>query len=81
MRIERIAKVELAVYGVGQRGKVMGLLVEAGVEVNVLVSNFNHGSTLCKISMLHVPPKNYDIEGEIIPCSDFLLGTSQPRLA
>ncbi|GJZ92953.1 hypothetical protein Tco_0665018 [Tanacetum coccineum] len=29
--------------------------------------------------MLHVPPKNYDFEGEIIPCSDFLLGTSQPR--
>nr|GEX45840.1 retrovirus-related Pol polyprotein from transposon TNT 1-94 [Tanacetum cinerariifolium] len=27
-------------------------------------------------SMLHVPPKNNKFEGEIIPCSDFRLGTS-----
>nr|GEW87237.1 hypothetical protein [Tanacetum cinerariifolium] len=47
--------------------------------VNVLVSKFNHGSTFCKISMLHVPPENNEFEGEIIPCSDFRLGTSQPR--
>ncbi|GJX39727.1 hypothetical protein Tco_0253030 [Tanacetum coccineum] len=43
------------------------------------ISNFNHGSTFCKISMLHVPPENNEFEGEIIPCSDFRLGTSQPR--
>ncbi|GJW53793.1 hypothetical protein Tco_0097878 [Tanacetum coccineum] len=42
------------------------------------ISNFNHGSTCCKISMLHVPPENNEFEGEIIPCSDFRLGTSQP---
>ncbi|GJW34519.1 hypothetical protein Tco_0054551 [Tanacetum coccineum] len=42
------------------------------------ISNFNHGSTFCKISMLHVPPENNEFEGEIIPCSDFRLGTSQP---
>nr|GEY11191.1 hypothetical protein [Tanacetum cinerariifolium] len=41
-------------------------------------SNFNHGSMFCKIFMLHVPPKNNEFEGEIIPCSDFHLGTSQP---
>ncbi|GKB23590.1 putative ribonuclease H-like domain-containing protein, partial [Tanacetum coccineum] len=29
-------------------------------------------------SMLHVPPENNEFEGEIIPCSDFRLGTSQP---
>ncbi|GJR01377.1 hypothetical protein Tco_0524361 [Tanacetum coccineum] len=28
--------------------------------------------------MLHVPPENNEFEGEIIPCSDFRLGTSQP---
>ncbi|GJY01472.1 hypothetical protein Tco_0359624 [Tanacetum coccineum] len=33
MRNERIAKVELVVYGVGQGGKVMGLFVGAKVEV------------------------------------------------
>nr|GFB74481.1 hypothetical protein [Tanacetum cinerariifolium] len=41
-------------------------------------SNVNHGSTICKFSMLHVPPKNNEFEGEIIPCSDFRLDTSQP---
>ncbi|GJS16489.1 hypothetical protein Tco_0410961 [Tanacetum coccineum] len=30
--------------------------------------------------MLHVPPENIEFEGEIIPCSDFRLGTSQPLL-
>ncbi|GJX51409.1 hypothetical protein Tco_0278254 [Tanacetum coccineum] len=29
--------------------------------------------------MLHVPPENIEFEGEIIPCSDFRLGTSQPH--
>ncbi|GKF81526.1 hypothetical protein Tco_0240128, partial [Tanacetum coccineum] len=29
--------------------------------------------------MLHVPPENNEFEGEIIPCSDFRLGTSQPH--
>ncbi|GKE22572.1 reverse transcriptase domain-containing protein [Tanacetum coccineum] len=33
MRNERIAKVEFAVYGVGQSGKVMGLFVGAEVEI------------------------------------------------
>ncbi|GJS34364.1 hypothetical protein Tco_0532746 [Tanacetum coccineum] len=42
------------------------------------IFNFNHGSTFCKISMLHVPPENNKFEGEIIPCCDFRLGTSQP---
>nr|GEY11361.1 hypothetical protein [Tanacetum cinerariifolium] len=46
--------------------------------VDVLISNFNHGSMICKISMLHVPPESNEFEGEIIPCSDFCLGTSQP---
>nr|GFB40794.1 hypothetical protein [Tanacetum cinerariifolium] len=32
------------------------------VKVNVLVSNFNHGSTFCKISMLHIPPENNEFE-------------------
>ncbi|GJY72708.1 hypothetical protein Tco_0476411, partial [Tanacetum coccineum] len=32
MRNERIAKVELAVYGVGQGGKVRGLFVGAEVK-------------------------------------------------
>ncbi|GJW86796.1 hypothetical protein Tco_0162136, partial [Tanacetum coccineum] len=35
IRNERIAKVELAVYGVGQGGKVMGLFWGAKVEVRV----------------------------------------------
>ncbi|GJY65896.1 hypothetical protein Tco_0468134, partial [Tanacetum coccineum] len=42
---------------------------------------FNYGSTLlesCNIFMLYVLPKNNDFEGEIIPCRDFRLGTSQP---
>ncbi|GJU21379.1 zinc knuckle CX2CX4HX4C containing protein [Tanacetum coccineum] len=38
------------------------------------ISNFNQGSTFCKISMLHIPPENNEFEGEIIPCSDFSLG-------
>ncbi|GJX93987.1 hypothetical protein Tco_0348573 [Tanacetum coccineum] len=42
------------------------------------ISNFNHGLTFCKFSMLRVPPENNEFEGEIIPCSDFRLGTSQP---
>nr|GEW80787.1 hypothetical protein [Tanacetum cinerariifolium] len=42
------------------------------------ILNFNYGSTFCKISMLHVPSKNNEFEGEIIPCSDFRLGTFQP---
>ncbi|GJZ99237.1 putative reverse transcriptase domain-containing protein [Tanacetum coccineum] len=29
--------------------------------------------------MFHVPPEKIDFEGEIIPCSDFRLGTSQPH--
>ncbi|GKA80637.1 reverse transcriptase domain-containing protein [Tanacetum coccineum] len=28
--------------------------------------------------MLHIPPENNEFEGEIIPCSDFRLGPSQP---
>ncbi|GKF95853.1 hypothetical protein Tco_0288588 [Tanacetum coccineum] len=28
--------------------------------------------------MLHVPPENNEFKGEIIPCNDFPLGTSQP---
>ncbi|GJW29878.1 hypothetical protein Tco_0046753 [Tanacetum coccineum] len=28
--------------------------------------------------MLHVPPKSNEFEGDIIPCSDLRLGTSQP---
>ncbi|GJX17814.1 hypothetical protein Tco_0218646 [Tanacetum coccineum] len=39
MRNERIAKVELAVYGVGQGGKVMGLFVGAGVEVTEIMNS------------------------------------------
>nr|GEV05981.1 reverse transcriptase domain-containing protein [Tanacetum cinerariifolium] len=39
-------------------------------------SNFNHGSTIYKNFMLHVPPENNEFEGEIIPCSDFRLGIS-----
>ncbi|GJS35130.1 hypothetical protein Tco_0533512 [Tanacetum coccineum] len=43
MRNERIAKVELAIYGVGQGGKVMGLFV--GVEVEYECSFFFYPSS------------------------------------
>nr|GEU41813.1 putative reverse transcriptase domain-containing protein [Tanacetum cinerariifolium] len=46
---------------------------EDSSKVNVLVLNFNHGSTFCEISMLHVSPENNEFEGEIITCSDFCL--------
>nr|GEZ57018.1 integrase, catalytic region, zinc finger, CCHC-type, peptidase aspartic, catalytic [Tanacetum cinerariifolium] len=49
-----------------------------GHKVNVLDSNFNLGSTICKIFMPHVPPESNEFEVEIIPCNDFRLGTSQP---
>nr|GEZ87003.1 retrovirus-related Pol polyprotein from transposon TNT 1-94 [Tanacetum cinerariifolium] len=36
--------------------------------INIFAKNF----------MLHVLPKSYEFKGEIIPCSEFRLGTSQP---
>nr|GEV48838.1 hypothetical protein [Tanacetum cinerariifolium] len=38
-----------------------------GTKVNVLISNFNHGSTIYKNFMLNVLPENNEFEGEIIP--------------
>ncbi|GJS55612.1 hypothetical protein Tco_0628974 [Tanacetum coccineum] len=52
--------------------------LQGGFGGECAISNFNHGSTFYKISMLHVPPENNEFEGEIIPCSDCRLGTSQP---
>ncbi|GJT46638.1 hypothetical protein Tco_0955353 [Tanacetum coccineum] len=67
---------------VKRAGKRVGVFCicfgDTGVKGECAISNFNHGSTFYKISMLHVPPENKEFEGEIIPCSDFRLGTSQP---
>nr|GEV60156.1 hypothetical protein [Tanacetum cinerariifolium] len=55
----------------GNSGKRAGKFVESvrqWIKVNVLDSNFNLGSMICKIFMLHVPPESYDFEGKIIPC-------------
>nr|GFA46537.1 reverse transcriptase domain-containing protein [Tanacetum cinerariifolium] len=38
--------------------------------MNVLDSNFNLGSTICKNIMFHVPAESNKFEGEIIPCND-----------
>nr|GEW88013.1 hypothetical protein [Tanacetum cinerariifolium] len=47
-------------------------------QVNVVISNFNHGSTFCKISMLYVPSENNEFEARSSHVATFV--SAHPNL-
>ncbi|GJR54545.1 hypothetical protein Tco_1405066 [Tanacetum coccineum] len=68
-------------YDDSRKSPILGYCVSSrNATSDCAISNFNHESTFfMQNSMLHVLPENIKFESEIIPCSDFRLGTSQPH--